>query len=47
MADQVYFEKEHLLQQLLNRLVRFAAFQNPEFYRAQAMRFPVWETSPG
>jgi hypothetical protein len=43
LVDQVYVEKEHLPQPLLNRLVRLAAFQNPEFYRAQAMRFPVWD----
>jgi len=43
LVDQVYIEKEHLPQPLLNRLVRLAAFQNPEFYRAQAMRFPVWD----
>jgi len=24
-------------------LIRLAAFQNPEFYKAQAMRFPVWD----
>lgn len=27
----------------MNRLVRLAAFQNPEFYKAQAMRMPVWD----
>jgi superfamily II DNA or RNA helicase len=27
----------------LNRLIRLAAFPNPEFFRAQAMRFPVWD----
>jgi superfamily II DNA or RNA helicase len=43
LADKLYVEKAHLPQPLLNRLVRLAAFQNPEFYRAQAMRFPVWD----
>jgi superfamily II DNA or RNA helicase len=28
---------------LANRLIRLAAFQNPEFYRAQAMRMSVWD----
>lgn len=28
---------------LANRLIRLAAFQNPEFYKAQAMRLPVWD----
>ena len=28
---------------LRNRLVRLAAFQNPEFYKAQAMRLPTYD----
>ena len=28
---------------LRNRLLRLAAFQNPEFYRAQAMRLPTYD----
>jgi len=28
---------------LRNRLIRLAAFQNPEFYRAQAMRLPTYD----
>ncbi len=43
LAGQLYFEKSQLPQSLTNRLIRLAAFQNPEFYRAQAMRFPVWD----
>ncbi len=43
LANFVYVEKESLPQPLLNRLIRLAAFQNPEFYKAQAMRFPVWD----
>ncbi|MGH7462872.1 MAG: TOTE conflict system archaeo-eukaryotic primase domain-containing protein, partial [Longimicrobiales bacterium] len=43
MANQLYFEKAQLPQPLANRLIRLAAFQNPEFYRAQAMRFPIWD----
>jgi hypothetical protein len=35
-----------LPQSLANRLIRLAAFQNPEFYKAQAMRLPVWN-KPG
>lgn len=41
-ADRIYIAKEGLPQPLLNRLIRLAAFQNPEFYKAQAMRLPVW-----
>jgi superfamily II DNA or RNA helicase len=43
LANQVYFEKVQLPQSLANRLIRLAAFQNPEFYRAQAMRLSVWD----
>lgn len=43
LANQVYFEKEQLPQALANRLIRLAAFQNPEFHRAQAMRMSVWD----
>jgi superfamily II DNA or RNA helicase len=43
ISNLIYFEKSQLPQALANRLVRLAAFQNPEFYRAQAMRFPVWD----
>lgn len=42
LANQLYFRKDQLTQPLTNRLIRLAAFQNPEFYRAQAMRLPVW-----
>ena len=42
VADQLYIAKAELPQPLTNRLIRLAAFQNPEFYKAQAMRFPVW-----
>jgi len=27
---------------MLNRLIRLAAFQNPEFYKAQSMRLSTW-----
>ncbi|QDI04328.1 TOTE conflict system archaeo-eukaryotic primase domain-containing protein [Xanthomonas cerealis] len=42
LANLIYFEKHALPQALANRLIRLAAFQNPEFYKAQAMRMPVW-----
>jgi superfamily II DNA or RNA helicase/very-short-patch-repair endonuclease len=38
LADQVFVPKAGLPPALRNALVRLAAFQNPEFYRAQAMR---------
>ena len=43
LANLVYFEKAQLPQPLTNRLIRLAAFQNPEFYQAQAMRMSVWD----
>ena len=43
LANLIYFEKAALPQALANRLIRLAAFQNPEFYRAQAMRMSVWD----
>jgi hypothetical protein len=43
LANFVYFEKSQLPQALANRLIRLAAFQNPEFYKKQAMRFSVWD----
>ncbi|MBL7178848.1 MAG: DEAD/DEAH box helicase family protein [Desulfobacterales bacterium] len=41
-GNQIYIEKESLTPSLKNRLIRLAAFQNPEFYKAQAMRFPTF-----
>lgn len=43
LANFIYFEKAQLPQALANRLIRLAAFQNPEFYKAQAMRLSVWD----
>ncbi|MDR3382259.1 TOTE conflict system archaeo-eukaryotic primase domain-containing protein [Cupriavidus basilensis] len=43
LANLVYVEKAALPQPLANRLIRLAAFQNPEFYKAQAMRMSVWD----
>ena len=42
LGNMVYVEKGSLPPSLLNRLVRLAAFQNPEFYRAQAMRLSTF-----
>ena len=43
LGNLIYFEKTQLPQSLANRLIRLAAFQNPEFYKAQAMRLSVWD----
>ena len=37
------FLKKELPPALKNRLIRLAAFPNPEFYKAQAMRLPTYE----
>src|SRR5262245_25935334 len=43
LGDQIYVAKEGLPPALRNRLIRLAAFQNPEFYRAQSMRLPTYD----
>jgi superfamily II DNA or RNA helicase/very-short-patch-repair endonuclease len=43
LGNQIYIPKDALPPALLNRLLRKAAFQNPEFYKAQAMRFPTYD----
>lgn len=43
LGDQIYIAKKKLLPALRNRLVRIAAFQNPEFYKAQAMRLSTYD----
>ncbi len=42
LGDQIYIPKQDLAPGLRNRLLRVAAFQNPEFYRAQAMRLSTF-----
>ena len=41
-ANLLYVEKKGLPSAMLNRLLRSAAFQNPEFYKAQAMRLSTF-----
>jgi hypothetical protein len=43
LGNQIYVAKEGLHAGLRNRLVRLAAFQNPEFYKAQAMRLSTYD----
>ena len=43
IADQVYIDRTELPSTMTARLMRLAAFQNPEFYRAQSMRFPTFD----
>lgn len=42
LSNLVYIQKKDLPSAMLDRLVRIAAFQNPEFYRAQAMRLSTY-----
>lgn len=42
LGNQIYIAKDQLTPGLQNHLVRMAAFQNPEFYKAQAMRLPTF-----
>lgn len=44
LGDEIYIDKQGLNPGLRNRLVRVAAFQNPEFYTAQAMRLSTYGT---
>ncbi len=41
-ADQLYIDRTELPSAMIARLIRLAAFQNPEFYRAQSLRFPTF-----
>lgn len=43
ISNEIFIEKEILPPPLFNRLIRIAAFQNPDFYKAQAMRLPVYD----
>ena len=42
LADEVYIDRTNLPPGLIAQLIRLAAFQNPEFYRAQAMRLSTF-----
>jgi superfamily II DNA or RNA helicase len=41
-SNQIYVPKVDLTPSLRNRLIHLAAFQNPDFYRAQAMRLSTF-----
>ena len=42
LGNQIYVDRTSLPPALVNRIARLAAFQNPEFYTAQAMRLPTF-----
>ena len=41
-ANMLYVEKCNLSHKAINKIRRLAAFKNPEFYKAQAMRLPIY-----
>ena len=43
LADEIYIPKADLPAALQNRILHLAAFQNPEFYKAQAIRLPTYD----
>jgi superfamily II DNA or RNA helicase len=43
LGNMIYIEKDGLSSPFLNQLKRLAAFQNPEFYKAQVMRMPIYQ----
>jgi hypothetical protein len=43
LGNQIYIAKAGLSPALRNRLLRVAAFQNPEFYKTQAMRLSSYD----
>jgi superfamily II DNA or RNA helicase len=43
LGNQVYIERDGIPSKIVNHLIKFAAFKNPEFYRAQAMRFSTYD----
>lgn len=42
LSDQLFIAKQDLPPALINKLIRLAAFQNPDFYSAQAMRLSTY-----
>jgi superfamily II DNA or RNA helicase len=42
-ANMLYIEKAGISQRGLNAIKRLAAFRNPEFYKAQALRLPTYD----
>jgi superfamily II DNA or RNA helicase len=42
LGNQIYIDRSQLPPGLVYRIARLAAFQNPEFYAAQAMRLPTF-----
>ena len=43
LGNEIYIASDDLVPALRNRLARLAAFQNPDFYKAQAMRLSTYD----
>lgn len=42
LSDMIYIEKNGLPPIMINRIMRLASFQNPDFYKTQALRLPTF-----
>lgn len=42
LSNMLYVDKQGLSSSQINQFIRMAAFQNPEFYKAQSMRLPTF-----
>jgi superfamily II DNA or RNA helicase len=42
LSNQLFIAKQNLSPALINKFIRLAAFQNPDFYKAQAMRLSTF-----
>jgi superfamily II DNA or RNA helicase len=42
-GNLVFVPKDRLPEAMLNRIIRLAAFQNPDFYKTQATRLSTWD----
>lgn len=42
LSNMIYIEKKGLSAQMINQVSRLASFQNPDFYKTQAMRLPTY-----
>ena len=41
-SNMLYINKNGISQSALNKIKRLAAFKNPDFYKSQAMRLPIY-----
>ena len=41
-ANMLFIKKKGISQYALNKIKRLGAFKNPDFYKSQAMRLPIY-----